>query len=180
MLSRTRIGPILLSLERCSEAVPSAKTQRLPGFALTTSSSPPASSVAGSGIPPSITHRFESYFVLMKFSIFLIDVSAKGSSDGGHHIRFCRNMTGCKLCFPVSAKVSHCTERKQPKLTNLFALAFPHFSMFCSCSSVQASRSTDLTRLICVPMPRCMPEHLMQTNIPRFQLAHRGSACSQH
>ena len=38
----------------------------------TTSSSPSASSVAGSGIAPSITHRLDSYFVLMKFSIFLI------------------------------------------------------------------------------------------------------------
>lgn len=37
----------------------------------TTSSSPSASSVAGSGIGPSITQRFDSYFVRMKFSIFL-------------------------------------------------------------------------------------------------------------
>lgn len=38
---------------------------------LTTSSSPSASNVDGSGIGPSITHRLDSYFVLMKFSIFL-------------------------------------------------------------------------------------------------------------
>jgi len=35
------------------------------------SSSPESSSVAGSGIPPSITHRLDSYFVRTKFSIFL-------------------------------------------------------------------------------------------------------------
>lgn len=56
----------------------------------------------------------------------------------------------------------------------LFALAFPHFNTLANCSSVQASRSTDLTLLICVPMPRCIPEHRMQMKIPRFQLAHRG------
>lgn len=57
----------------------------------------------------------------------------------------------------------------------LFARAFPHFSTLCSCSSVQVSRSTDLTLLICVPIPRCIPEHRMQIKTPRFQLAHRGS-----
>jgi len=36
-----------------------------------TSSSSPSSSVCGSGIGPSIAHRLESYFVLMKFSILL-------------------------------------------------------------------------------------------------------------
>ena len=56
----------------------------------------------------------------------------------------------------------------------LFARLLPHFKMFCSCSSVQASRSTDLTLLICVPMPRWIPEQRMQTNTPRFQLAQRG------
>ena len=46
----------------------------------------------------------------------------------------------------------------------LLALAFPHFSTLCSCSSVQASKSTDFTRLMCVPIPRCMPEHLYQVS----------------
>lgn len=32
-----------------------------------------------------------------------------------------------------------------------------------------------LPLLICVPNDRCVPEHLMQMNIPRFQEAHRGS-----
>jgi len=58
----------------------------------------------------------------------------------------------------------------------LFARAFPQLRMLWSCSSVQESRSTDLTRLMCVPMPRWMPEHRMQIKTPRFQLAHRGSA----
>ena len=34
------------------------------------------------------------------------------------------------------------------------------------CSGVQVSRSTDLTLLICVPMLRCTPEHLMQMKQP--------------
>lgn len=38
---------------------------------LLTTSSSDTSRVAGSGIPPSITQRFESYFVRMKFSILL-------------------------------------------------------------------------------------------------------------
>lgn len=58
----------------------------------------------------------------------------------------------------------------------LFARELPHFRTLCSCSSVQESRSTDLTLLMCVPIPRCMPEHRIQTKTPRFQLAHLGSA----
>ena len=78
----------------------------------------------------------------------------------------------------------------------MFALALPHFSIDCNCSSVHESRSTDLTLLMCVPIPRWIPEHLcshacqsrtsrithacqtylMQMKIPKFQLAHRGSA----
>lgn len=100
-----------------------------------------ASSVVGSGIGPSITHRFDSYFVRMKFSIF--------ASDG--------------LCPTASFASQY-----------LLALVLPHLSMLCICSSFQASSSTDFTLLMCVPMPRCMPEHRMQTKTPRFQLAHRG------
>lgn len=40
-------------------------------FKFTTSSSPSVSRVAGSGMAPAITHLFDSYFVRMKFSIFL-------------------------------------------------------------------------------------------------------------
>ena len=64
--------------------------------------------------------------------------------------------------------------------------------MFCNCSSVHVSKSTDLTRLMWVPMPRWNPEHLdtpvnlrthsiamvanlIQIKTPKFQLAHRGS-----
>ena len=111
-----------------------------------TSSSPSASRVEGSGIGPSITHRFASYLVLMKFSILDSEGTCPGASFASQY---------------------------------LFALEFPHFSTLWSCSSVQASRSTDLTRLICVPMPLCMPEHLMHTKIPRFQLAHLGSTALQ-
>jgi hypothetical protein len=75
----------------------------------------------------------------------------------------------------------------------MLALVLPHFSMLWSCSSVQESRSTDLTLLICVPIPRWIPEHLqdlsanmiwytaaaiayrMQMKMPKFQLAHLGS-----
>lgn len=39
-------------------------------FSGTSSSAPPSSSVLGSGIGPSITHRLLSYLVRMKFSIF--------------------------------------------------------------------------------------------------------------
>lgn len=56
----------------------------------------------------------------------------------------------------------------------LLALALPHLSTLCSCSSVHVSRSTDLTLLMCVPMPRWMPEQRMQMKTPRFQLAQRG------
>lgn len=58
----------------------------------------------------------------------------------------------------------------------LFAREFPHTSTLCSCSSVHESRSTDLTLLMCVPIPLWIPEQRMQMKMPRFQLAHRGSA----
>lgn len=34
------------------------------------------------------------------------------------------------------------------------------------CSTVHISKSTDLTLLICVPIERCMPEHLIHRNTP--------------
>ena len=130
----------------------------------TTSSSPSASKVAGSGMGPSITHRLDSYLVLMKFSILL--------SSSKHCFPSCLflimyvpirgNMPSCQFCLPVPVWVStwrslHLT------MTDLFALELPQRSTLCNCSSVQASRSTDLTLLICVPMPRCIPEHLQQS-----------------
>lgn len=90
---------------------------------------------------PSITQRFESYLVRMKFSIFDSEGMWPGASFASQY---------------------------------LFALALPHRSMLCSCSSVHESRSTDLTLLMWVPMPLWIPEHRMQTKTPRFQLAHRG------
>lgn len=57
----------------------------------------------------------------------------------------------------------------------LLARAFPQLSTLCNCSSVHESKSTDLTRLMCVPIPRWIPEHRMQMKTPRFQLAQRGS-----
>src|SRR5438045_9098792 len=107
------------------------------------SSSPSASSVAGSVIGPSITHLFDSYFVRIKFSIFASEGTCPGANFASQY---------------------------------LFARELPHFSTLCNCSSVQASRSTDLTLLMCVPMPRWIPEQRMHMKIPKFQLAHLGSA----
>lgn len=56
----------------------------------------------------------------------------------------------------------------------LFARPLPHRIMLCVCSSVHESRSTDLTREMCVPIPRWIPEHRMHTKTPRFQDAQRG------
>lgn len=55
--------------------------------------------------------------------------------------------------------------------THLFALALPHRSMLCSCSSVHESRSTDLTLLIWVPMPLWIPEHLSSSSASLFAVA---------
>lgn len=95
-------------------------------FSLTTfngtSSSPvPSSSVLGSGIGPSITHRLLSYFVLMKFAIL--------------------------LSFGTWPSANLCSQY-------LFARALPHRNIDCICSSAQESKSTLLTREICVPKPR--------------------------
>lgn len=107
-----------------------------------TSSSPAVSRVAGSGIGPSMTQRFSSYFVRIKFSILV--------SEGA---------------WPAASLASQ----------YLLARALPQLRTLCSCSSVHESRSTDLTLLMCVPMPRWMPEHLMHMKMPKFQLAHLGS-----
>jgi hypothetical protein len=56
----------------------------------------------------------------------------------------------------------------------LFALPLPHLSIEANCSSVQLSRSTDLTREICTPIERWIPEQRMHTKTPMFQDAHRG------
>lgn len=90
------------------------------------------------------------------------------------------NMTRRQLSLPIPVTfvalvdVSRMQGRTNP--THLLAREFPHFKTLCNCSSVHASRSTDLTRLIWVPMPRWMPEQRMQMKMPRFHDAHRGSA----
>lgn len=85
------------------------------------SSSPESSRVDGSGTPPSITHLFDSYFVLMKFSIFASDGTCPDARFASQY---------------------------------LFAREFPHLTILANCSSVQLSRSTDFTLLMCVPIPR--------------------------
>lgn len=128
-------GTARCEVERCRSCFSFTKFRGI-------SSSPSASSVAGSGIGPSITHLFESYFVRMKFSIFASDGTCPGASLASQY---------------------------------LFAREFPHTNTLCSCSSVHESRSTDLTLLMCVPIPRWMPEQRMQIKMPKFQLAHLGS-----
>lgn len=113
------------------------------GVTLTTSSSPSTSRVEGSGMGPSMTHRFDSYFVRIKFSILASEGMCPGASFASQY-----------LCLSASCPLVY--------LSNpyLFARALPHRSMLANCSSVHVSRSTDLTRLMCVPIPRWIPEHL--------------------
>lgn len=92
-------------------------------------------------------------------------------------------MTRRQLSFPVPehpmriSRNSHgLYQCKRRRRTDLLAREFPHFKTLCNCSSVHASRSTDLTRLICVPIPLWMPEQRMQMKMPRFHEAHRGSS----
>lgn len=75
----------------------------------------------------------------------------------------------------ILAHVHTSISMQQETNTDLLAREFPHFKTLCNCSSVHASRSTDLTRLIWVPIPLWMPEQRMQMKIPRFHEAHRGS-----
>lgn len=58
----------------------------------------------------------------------------------------------------------------------MLAFTFPHLRMVCTCSSDQASRSTDLTREMCVPMERWMPEQRMHRKTPSGHEAQRGWA----
>ena len=118
--------------------------------------------MVGSGIPPSATQRFDSYLVRIKFSILLRRYQyMRGGNVVSISIRFRRYMSRCQFSFPVSMiNVRYDPSISDTHYAHLFALALPHFSTLWSCSSVQVSRSTDLTLLMCVPMPRCMPEHL--------------------
>lgn len=64
------------------------------------------------------------------------------------------------------------------------ALALPQSRAACTCSSVQSSRSTDLTFEICTPSERCTPEQPMQMKMQQGSLvsiqdAQRGSLSLQ-
>lgn len=131
-------------------------------YELTTSSSPSPPRVAGSGMGPSITHRFESYLVRIKFSILLCECQYTALLGGRVPTHASAGIwPGASL---ASQYLQHTHQFLFPLLivllTYLFALELPHLSMLWSCSSVQESRSTDLTRLMCVPIPRWIPEHL--------------------
>jgi hypothetical protein len=54
------------------------------GRVLTSSSAP--SRVEGSGIGPSITHRLDSYFVLIKFSILVSDGTCPTASFASQYL----------------------------------------------------------------------------------------------
>ena len=43
-----------------------------------------------------------------------------------------------------------------------------------TCFTVQVSKLTDLTKLICTPKFRWIPEQSMHMNTPRLAEAHRG------
>ena len=75
-----------------------------PGLS-TTSSSASASSVAGSGIDPSITHRLDSYFVRMKFSIFLEAFQQSVYPRVIADLPVRRYVTGCQFSLPVPVHV---------------------------------------------------------------------------
>lgn len=55
-----------------------------------------------------------------------------------------------------------------------FARRFPHLHIDSVCSSVHESRSTDFTRVTCVPSDLWTPEQRMQIKRPRFHDAQRG------
>ena len=106
-------GLIWPSLEQCSEAIPrifSLRVQNMPrSYSIrTTSSSPSVSRVDGSGIGPSITHLLDSYFVLIKFSIFLSMILDSHAQDDvlWPCSRFRGYMAWRQFCFPISACIS--------------------------------------------------------------------------
>lgn len=96
----------------------------------------------------------------MKFSIFLQKISPRTESDGHETRHTLQTEYGPaqallpSICGPSALTVLIFAFVASRNPTDLFALAFPHFITFCSCSSVHESRSTDLTLLIWVPMPR--------------------------
>ena len=114
------------------------------------------------------------------------DVQFKSRPRNRSNSRFRRNMPGRQFRLPepickstVSIPPVDRDERKGRKDTYLLALALPQFTTPCNCSSVQASRSTDLTLLIWVPILLWTPEQRIQMKTPMFQEAHRGSSQSE-
>jgi len=110
----------------------------------TTLSSLPSSRVSGSGFPPSITHRFVSYFVLMKFSIFL-EAFQSPPELRPFGITYASDGT-----WPGASFASQ----------YMFARLFPQRCIVLTWSVFQESKSTDFTLLMWTPIPRCIPEHL--------------------
>lgn len=101
-----------------------------------TTSSSPASRVDGSGIPPSITQRLESYLVRIKFSIFL------SRSNHQHEVQVPFNLQASltllrehdraqvsppNICSNPSARPSYPVSSNS-RCANLLALALPHLT----------------------------------------------------
>lgn len=150
-----------------------------------TGSSPPMRSTSGAGVAVAVAagppFRSDSFLSMLCFSLTMLrgtSSSPSASNSAGSGIG--PSITHLLRSYLVRMKFSIlASEGTWPGASfdsqYLFARALPHFRTLCSCSSVQESRSTDLTRLMWTPMLRWMPEQRMQMKTPRFQLAHRGS-----
>ena len=75
-----------------------------------TLSSPSTSRVAGSGMPPSITHRLDSYLVLMKFSIFASDGTCPAASLASQYLFALELPHLSTLCSCSSVQESRSTD----------------------------------------------------------------------
>lgn len=109
------IWPFLEPHSGATEAVSQETSSNHLNRVRTISSSPSSSSVAGSGIGPSIVQRFDSYFVLMKFSIFLLIRQHPFSCLLLKQVlRFGGNMSRRELCLPIPIyHVRHTPHRLQ-------------------------------------------------------------------
>lgn len=79
-----------------------------------TSSSPSTSSVDGSGIGPSITQRFDSYLVLIKFSILASDGTWPGASFDSQYL--------FALALPQRSTLCNCSSVQESKSTDFTLL----------------------------------------------------------
>ena len=118
---------------------------------LTTSSSD-TSRVDGSGMPPSITQRFDSYFVRMKFSIFLYRVSFVIVTHGRRKTYASDGIWPCaNLASQYLFRLEQFVAVKDIRLTCLPA----HYPTSRHSGVARRSKNPDQqTRLICVPIPR--------------------------